>query len=114
MIKFSCSALATWGFRASDPGNGPTYCSSSHAEAASHIAQPEGPTTRIYNHVLGGFGEKKKKKKDWQEMLAQGPIFKKKERVVTKVFSFYNLMRNLCDLTYYSNNDMCVNKEDTI
>ena len=36
--------------------------SSSHAEAASRIAQPEGPTTRIYNHVLGGFGKKKKKK----------------------------------------------------
>ena len=26
-----------------------------------HIVQPEGPTTRIYNHLLGGFGEKKKK-----------------------------------------------------
>ena len=24
-------------------------------------AQPEALTTRIYNHVLGGFGEKKKK-----------------------------------------------------
>ena len=29
-------------------------------EAASHIAQPRGPTTRIYNYVLGGFEEKKK------------------------------------------------------
>ena len=37
--------------------------SSSHAEAASHIAEPEGPTTRIYNYVLEGFGEKNKKKK---------------------------------------------------
>ena len=46
--------------------------SSGHAEAASHIAQPEGPTTRIYNYVLGGFGEKKKgkekEKEDWQQM----------------------------------------------
>ena len=32
------------------------------AEAASHIAQLEGPVTRIYNYVLGGFGEKKKGK----------------------------------------------------
>ena len=39
------------------------HLSSSHAEEASHIAQPEGPTTRIYNYVLGGFREKKKKKK---------------------------------------------------
>ena len=37
--------------------------SSSHAEVASHIVQPEGPTTRIYNYVLGGFGEKQKGKK---------------------------------------------------
>ena len=29
----------------------------------SHIAQPEALTTRIYNCVLGGFGEKKKGKK---------------------------------------------------
>ena len=37
--------------------------SSGHAEAASHMPQPEGPTTKIYNYVLGGFGEKKKKKR---------------------------------------------------
>ena len=34
-----------------------------HAEPASHIAQPEGPTTRICNQVLGCFGEKKEKKR---------------------------------------------------
>ena len=37
--------------------------SSGHAEAGSHIAEPEGPTTRMYNYILGGFREKKKKKK---------------------------------------------------
>ena len=40
------------------------------------------PATRIYNYVLGGFGEikqKKKKKKDWPQLLAQVPIFKKKK-----------------------------------
>ena len=30
----------------------------------------EGPTTGIDNHVVGGFGEKKRKK-NWQQMLAQ-------------------------------------------
>ena len=35
----------------------------SHAEVATHIAQPEGPTTRIYNYVLGGYGEKEEEKK---------------------------------------------------
>ena len=78
------------------------FASSSHAEVAFHIAQPEGPTTRIYNYVLGGFGEKKKKeeeegkgrgggggeekgrrwgrgrKEDWPQMLAQVQVFKKK------------------------------------
>ena len=34
-----------------------------HAEAVNHIAQPEALTTRIYNYVPGGFGEKKKEKK---------------------------------------------------
>ena len=37
--------------------------SSGHAEVASHIAQPEALTTRIYSWVLGGFGEKNKKKR---------------------------------------------------
>ena len=50
-----------------------------HAEAASHMAQPEGPTTRMYNYVLGLWGEEEEKKKeDWQQMLAQVPSFKKK------------------------------------
>ncbi|XP_070488137.1 transmembrane protein 65 isoform X2 [Equus przewalskii] len=37
--------------------------SSGHTEGMSHMAQPEGPTTRMYNYVLGGVEEKKKKKK---------------------------------------------------
>lgn len=28
-----------------------------------HLAQPEGPTTRVYNYGLGCFGEKEKNKK---------------------------------------------------
>ena len=44
------------------------------------MAEPEGPKTRIYNYVLGGFGEKKKKKKtDWWQMLVQVPIFIEKK-----------------------------------
>ena len=38
------------------------YRSSGHVEVVSHIAQPEALTTRIYNYVLGGFGEREKKK----------------------------------------------------
>ena len=43
------------------------------------MRQLERPTTKIYNYVLGGFGEKKQKKKeDWQELLALVSIFKNK------------------------------------
>ena len=38
-----------------------------------HIAEPEGPTTRLLNYVLQGFGEKKKKEEDWPQMLPQVP-----------------------------------------
>ena len=87
MVKFGRSTLAAQGF---------TGCilaqtwqrPSGHAEVASHIAQP-GPTTRIHNYVLVSFEEKKKEKKDWQQMLAQVPILKKKKipEGVYKVFA---------------------------
>ena len=68
MVKSAHSTLAAEGFTGSDPGC--RHHSSGHAEVASHIEQPEGPTTGIYNYVLGGFGKKKKKKEkkkeDWQ------------------------------------------------
>ena len=34
-----------------------------HAVVAAHIEALEGATIRIYNYVLGGFGEKRKKKR---------------------------------------------------
>ena len=60
MVKFTCSASAAQGFTSSDPGHGhgPWHHSSGHDEAESHIAQPEALTTRIYNYIPGGFGEK--------------------------------------------------------
>ena len=60
VVKFTCSASAAHGFTGLDPG-----CEPSHAEAASHIAQPEGPATRIHSYVLGGLW-RKEKKKYWQ------------------------------------------------
>ena len=78
VVKFTCSASVAQGFSSLDARHRPKHRSSSHAEAMSHMAQPEGSTTRIYNYVLGGFGEKKKKggkKEDWQQVLAQLPVF---------------------------------------
>ena len=62
MVKSTHSALAAQSFAGSDPGCGHGTAHQAR-EAASHIPQPEGPTTRIYTYVLGGFGKKKKKKK---------------------------------------------------
>ena len=77
MVEFALSTLVAQGFAG---GTLTWHCSSGHAEAASHIPQPEALTTRRYNYVPGGFGEKKKKKKkDWQQMLAQVSVFKKKD-----------------------------------
>ena len=57
--------------------------SSGHAEVTSHIAHPEALTSGIYNYVRGVFGEKKgKKKEDWQQMLAQVPVFLKKKSLL--------------------------------
>ena len=54
------------------------HCSSGHGEVVSRMPQLGGPTIKIYRYILGGFGEKKAgKKKDWQWLLAQVPIFKK-------------------------------------
>ena len=36
--------------------------SSGHAEAASHMPQLARHTAKIYNYVLGGFGEKNKRR----------------------------------------------------
>ena len=50
------------------------------------MLQLEGWTTEIYNYVLEGFGEKKQKKRDWQQLLAQVPILKKKKKPALRKF----------------------------
>ena len=43
----------------------------------------------MYNYVLGGFGEKKQKKKeDWQQLLAQVPIFTKEQKTLKRLALF--------------------------
>ena len=55
-----------------------------HAEVASHMPQLEGPTTRIYNYILGGLGEKKQEKKKRRLATDVSSIFKKKIENITK------------------------------
>ena len=51
-----------------------------HRAQSCLLSTQSKPTTEIYNCVLGGFGEKKQEKneEDWQQLLAQVPIYKKK------------------------------------
>ena len=64
VVKFARSVMAAQGFTGSDPGRGHgTTHQATHVEAASHMTQLEGRTTKINNYVLGGFGEKKQKEK---------------------------------------------------
>ena len=51
--------------------------SSGHAKVVSHMPQLEGPTTKIYNYVLGGFGEKEEKLKIKKKKRAYCPYLKK-------------------------------------
>ena len=73
MDKFALSASVAPGFTGSDPGCGPTHHSSSHAMAAAHMEEPEELTTRIYNYVLGLWGEKKRGRLATD--VTSGPIF---------------------------------------
>ena len=61
VVKVRCSHR--FGGPGSFPGCRTTHPSDScHAVVVVHIEEPEGPTTRIYNHVLGLQGGKKKRK----------------------------------------------------
>ena len=59
---------------------------SGYVEVASHMPQLEGPATKIYNYVLGGFGETEQKKK--------------RRRLATVVRSGANLKRKKTDFLY--------------
>ena len=82
---FKITRLRGWphgqvvGFTGLDPGRGPTHSSSSHALVTSHIEELEWPTTRIYNCILGLWGEKKKKGRLATD-VSSGPIFLNKKK----------------------------------
>ena len=55
--------MAAQGFSGLDTGRRHGTARPGHVEAASHVLQLEGPTTIIYNYILGEFGEKKQKER---------------------------------------------------
>ena len=63
VVKFACSAAGSPAFRRFESWVQTWHCSSSHAEAASHMPQLEGPTTKsIQLCTWGLWGEKGKNK----------------------------------------------------
>ena len=68
-VKFVRSAAAAQGFASSDPGCGHGTPSSGHVEAASHMPQLEGPTTKIYTAIYWGNLERKSRKKKRKKWL---------------------------------------------
>ena len=80
MVKFAHSASAAQGSDSSDPGQGRGTAHQSYAEVASPLVESEALTTRIHSMYWRALGRKRREKKnDWQQLLAQVPIFKKKK-----------------------------------
>ena len=75
-VKFVPSVSVAQGFAGLDPERRHGTIHQVMLRRHPHIAQPEAGTTRIYNYVPGGFGEKEKNPKDWQQMLVQVPMLK--------------------------------------
>ena len=85
MIEFAHSALAARGFASSDPGR--RHGTAHQAMLRRHPTQQRQKDLQLEYTTMywGVFGEKKgKKKEDWQQMLAQVPIFKKKKKLGSK------------------------------
>ena len=61
LVMFARSASAAQGFTDSNPRHG--HGTTRQAMLRQRPAQPEALTVRIYNYELGGFGEKKKKRR---------------------------------------------------
>ena len=73
MVKFAHSAAGGPVFRWFESWPRTWHCSSDHAEAASHMPQLEGPTTKNIQLCTGGlWGEKGKKKKSGENYVPGG------------------------------------------
>ena len=84
MVEFTYSASTAQGFTGSDPGHGPSTTHQAMPRQ-SHIAQPEGPTTRIYNYVQRALGRRRKKEKRLATDVGSGANLLKKEETSTRL-----------------------------
>ena len=79
VVRFMHSTSAAQVFAHSDSGHRHgTAHATGHAEVASHMPQLEGPATKKYTTMYrGSLG---RRKENWQQSLAQVPIFKKNKK----------------------------------
>ena len=75
VVRFTCSALAAWGFTGLDPGHRPPHRSSTHAVAVSHI-QSRGRLAHMLPHQQSSSSKKRKISTD----VSSGPIFLTKRK----------------------------------
>ena len=82
MVKFARSALVAQGFAGSDPGRGHGIAHQAMLRRHPTCHSSKAPQLKVYNYLLGGFGEKKqkKKKKNWQ-VVSSGADLRKKKKI---------------------------------
>ena len=75
VVKFLCSALVALGFRQFESWAQTWHCSPSHAEAASHMPQLEGLTTKNTQLCTRGLWEEKGKTKSLKQKRGWGNLW---------------------------------------
>ena len=92
VVKFTCSASAAQGFAGSDLGrqHGTAHQAMLRRHPTCHKQRhSQLEYTTMYWGALGRRRRRNKETKDWQQMLAQVPIFKRKKK--NHLGSFRNL-----------------------
>ena len=98
MVKFTHSALVAQGFAGSDPGHGPSTTHQAMLRRHSTYQSQKDLQLECTNMYLGALGRRRRRKQDWQQMLAQVPIFKEKSYLnwfLSLDDDIFNLMSNL-------------------
>ena len=96
VVMFTCSTLVAQGFAGADPGRGHGTAHQAAMRQASHMPHLEGPTAKIYNCVLGGFGERKAGKKRLATVVSSGGNLKEKKSDEFKIYLSVVLLLLLC------------------
>ena len=84
VVEFARSTSAAQGFTGSDPGRGHGTAHRAMLRWHPTCHNWKDPQLKVYNYVLGSFGEKKKKRRLATD-VSSGSIFKKQTNKKTKI-----------------------------